>query len=340
LDADENKGHGRPEPQEDPMPSTRALWLSVLCLAVGIAEGEAQTWPSKPVKAIVPFAAGSVTDIVPRVVFAQLAERLGQPIVVENRPGAGGTTAATMVAKADPDGETVLVNSSAHTIAPALYPNLTYSADRDFAAVASLGILPSVLVVAPSRGFATVGDLIAAARSHAGGLTFASAGVGTATYLSAMRFQSSAGIQAVHVPFKGGPEALSEVMAGRVDFFFAPLGVAMPLIRDGKLKALVVNSPTRSNSLPNVPTTAEAGLVNAEYLFWIGLFVPAKTPREIVGKLHRETMAALQDPKVRDKLAALGVDPMALTPAEFDRRVAHEIAENVATAKALGLTAP
>jgi tripartite-type tricarboxylate transporter receptor subunit TctC len=144
----------------------------------------------------------------------------------------------------------------------------------------------------------------------------------------------------VHVPFKGGPEALSEVMAGRVDFFFAPLGVAMPLIRDGKLKALVVNSPTRSNSLPNVPTTAEAGLVNAEYLFWIGLFVPAKTPREIVGKLHRETMAALQDPKVRDKLAALGVDPMALTPAEFDRRVAHEIAENVATAKALGLTAP
>lgn len=322
------------------MTSTRVIWLSALCLAIGSATSEAQKWPPKPVRAIVPFAAGSVTDIVPRVVFAQLAERLGQPIVVENRPGAGGTTAAAMVARAEPDGETVLVNSSAHTIAPALYPNLAYSTKHDFAAVASLGILPSVLVVAPSRGFSSVADLIAAAKSHSGGLTFASAGVGTATYLSAVRFQSSAGIQAVHVPFKGGPEALSEVMAGRVDFFFAPLGVALPLIKEGKLKALVVNSPNRSAALPDVPTTAEVGLVNAEYLFWIGLFVPAKTPRDIVEKFHHQTMDALHQSVVGDKLAKLGVDPMPLTPAEFDRRIADEIAENAATMNALGLTAP
>lgn len=322
------------------MASTRVIWLSAFCLAFGTAASEAQTWPSKPVKAIVPFAAGSVTDIVPRVVFAELAERLGQPVVIENRPGAGGTTAAGFVAKARPDGHTMLVNSSAHTIAPVLYANLTYSPERDFAAVASFGMLPSVLVVSPSGAFETAHDLIVAGRSRAGGLTFASAGVGTATYLSALRFQASAGIQATHIPFKGGPEALSEVMAGRVDFFFAPLGVALPLVRDGKLKALVVNSPYRSATLPDVPTTAEAGLINAEYLFWIGLFVPAKTPREIVGKLHRETMATLEEPKVRDKLATLGVDPMALTPAEFDRRVANEIAENIAMAKALGLAAP
>ncbi len=322
------------------MTSSRLISLTALCLAFGIAASEAQTWPSKPVRAIVPFAAGSATDIVPRVVFAQLAERLGQPFVVENRPGAGGTIAAGLVAKADPDGETVLVNSSAHTIAPSLYPNLAYSTERDFASIASLGILPSVLVVAPSRGFANVGDLIAAARSHPGTLTFASAGVGTATHLSAMRFQSSAGIRAVHVPFKGGPEALSEVMVGRVDFFFAPLGVALPLIRDGKLKALVVNSPARSASLPEVPTIAEAGLVNAEYLFWIGLFVPAKTPREIVAKFHRVAVEALHEPKVRDRLAALGVDPMAVTPAEFDRLIANELVENAAMAKTLGLTAP
>jgi tripartite-type tricarboxylate transporter receptor subunit TctC len=321
------------------MTPKRAIGLLAIVFTLSSGDADAQTWPSKPIRAIVPFAAGSVTDIVPRVVFAQLAEQLGQPIIVENRPGAGGTTAAGFVAKADPDGETLLVNSSAHTIAPALYPNLPYSTERDFAAVASLGNLPSVLVVGPSKSYSSVKELIAAAKSQGAKFTFASAGVGTATYLSAVRFQTSAGIQATHVPFKGGPEALSEVMAGRIDFFFAPLGVALPLIKDGKLKALAVNSPVRSGLLPDVPTTAEAGLVNAEYLFWVGLFVPEKTPREVVEKLSGATAEALRNPTVRDKLTALGVDPMPLTPAEFDKRIVDELAVNGALVKTLGLTA-
>jgi tripartite-type tricarboxylate transporter receptor subunit TctC len=311
----------------------------VSVLGLTTTEAVAQGWPTKPLRAIVPFAAGSATDIVPRLVFEQVSAQLGQSIVVENRAGAGGTTGAALVAKADPDGYTILANSSAHTIAPALYPSLSYRPARDFAAVAALGISPFILVVPPSSGIKTARDLVAAAKAKPGVLNFASVGVGSASHLSAERFAFSAGLKAVHVPFRGGAEAMTEVMAGRIDFFFVAAGAALSHVRDGKLTALAVNSAKRSNTLPNVPTIQEAGFDNAEYPLWFGVLVPVRTPRDIIDRLHRETSTALQRPMVKDKLAALGVDPMVLSPTEFDALVERDIATDAALVKALGLKA-
>jgi tripartite-type tricarboxylate transporter receptor subunit TctC len=313
------------------------MLLPAVGLAFATMQVRSENWPAKPLRAIVPYAAGSTTDIVPRVVFEQLSPQLGQSIIVENRTGAGGTIGTAFVAKADPDGHTMLVNSSAHTISPSLYPNLSYHPARGFAGVIALGISPNVLVVSPAKGFKTVGDLVAAAKANPGVLTFSSVGVGTATHLSAERFRFSAGVQAVHVPFRGGAEAMSEVMAGRVGFFFGPVGLVLPHVRDGKLVALAVNGTRRAAALAEVPTTLEAGFADAEYPIWFGLFLPAKTPREIVDKLHQETLRALQAPKVREKLAALGIDPMEMSPAEFDAHVEKEIGVNAALVKATGI---
>jgi len=285
----------------------------------------------------VPAGAGSTVDIVPRVVFEQLAPQLGRTIVVENRPGAGTTIGTTLVAKANPDGYTFLVNSSAHTISPSLYQNLSYHPARDLAAVVPLGISPQVMVVSPAKGFKTVGDLVAAAKAKPGGFNFSSVGVGSATQMAAERFRFSANVAAVHVPFKGGAEAMSEVIAGRVEFFFGPVALVLPQVREGKLVPLVVNGAKRAAALPDVPTTGEAGLANAEYPFWFGVFLPAKTPRNIIDKLNRETLTALQAPKVRDRLATLGVDPMVMTPKEFETYVQQQFAVNAALVKGIGL---
>ena len=318
------------------MKPIRAVLLAALSFAFATPV-EAQTWPTKLLRAIVPTQAGSIADVVPRVVFDQLAQQLGQTIIVENRSGAGGTIAAAYVANSNADGYTFLVHSNAHTIAPSLYPNLSYHPARDFAAVIPLGISPLVLVVSPAKRFKKVGDLVAAAKSSPGSVTYASVGVGTATHLGAERFRASAGIEAVHVPFRGGPQATVEVMAGRVDFFFAPVGLVLPLIREGKLVALAVNSAQRAAALPDVPTTLEAGFANAEYPIWLGIFLPAKTPHVIVDKLYRETLKALQATDVREKLASLGIDPMIMTPTEFDAFIEKEVALNAALVKLAGL---
>jgi tripartite-type tricarboxylate transporter receptor subunit TctC len=310
-----------------------------LLFALAAFTASAQGWPSKPLRAIVPVGAGSSTDIVHRIVLEQVSEQLGQPIVVENRLGAGGTIGTAVVAKAPADGYTLLANGSAHTIAPALYKNLSYDPVRDFVPIVPLGSTPSVLVVSPAGGMKTAADLVAAARARPNALNFSSVGIGTATHLSAERFQASAGLQVVHVPFKGGAEAMTEVLAGRVDFFFGPIALVLPQIRDGKLVALAVNSSRRSATLPDVPTTAEAGIRDAEYPIWFGLFAPAGTPREIVERLHRETLKALQTPKVRDRLAGLGLDPMAMSPDEFAAHVGREVALNAALARKAGLKA-
>jgi tripartite-type tricarboxylate transporter receptor subunit TctC len=319
------------------MKSIYLTLLPVLGLGVATMEARAETWPTKPLRVIVAAGAGSTIDIVPRVVFEPLSAQLGQSIVVENRGGAGGTIAANSVAKADADGYTILVHSNAHTIAPSFYPNLGYHPGRDFAAVVPFGITPSVLVVPPVRGWKTVGDLVAAAKAKPGTLNFSSVGVGTATHLSAERFRVSAGVEAVHVPFKGGAEAMTEVIAGRIDFFLGPVALVLPQVQAGKLTALAVNGAKRSAALPNVPTTLEAGLANAEYPFWLGMFLPTKTPRDIVDKLNRETLKALQEPKVRDKLAALGFEPMVMAPTQFAAHVEKEIAVNAALVKAAGI---
>jgi tripartite-type tricarboxylate transporter receptor subunit TctC len=289
------------------------------------------------VRAIVAAGAGSTIDIIPRIVFEQLTRQLGQPIVVENRPGAGGTIAASSVAKADPDGYTVLVHSSAHTIAPSLYPSLSYHPARDFAGIISLGILPQVMVVSPAKGWKTVGELVAAAKARPGALNFSSVGLGTATHLAAERFRLSAGVDAVHIPFKSGAEAMTEVIAGRVDFFFGPVGLVLPHVNEGKLLALVVNSAKRATALADVPTTSEAGLRDAEYPFWFGVFAPAKTSTAVVEKVHAEAVKALQTPAVRDKMIALGVEPTPMRPHEFDAHIEKEIVTNAALVEAVGV---
>lgn len=313
------------------------MLVPAFVLSFAATDAGAQSWPTKPLHVIVPFAAGSSTDIIPRIVFEQLSKQFGQTIVVENRPGAGGTIGAAFVAKSEPDGYTILVSGSAHTIAPALYPKLTYHPGRDFAAVVPLGISPNVLVVSPAKGFKTVGDFVAAAKSRPGTFNFSSVGIGSATHMSAERFRASAEINAIHVPFKGGAEAMLEVIAGRLDFFFGPPALVLPHIRDGKLTALVVNGTSRTPALPDIPTTQEAGFRNAEHPIWYGLFVPAKTPRDIVNRLHSETVKALQAPKVRERIAALFVDPMVMTPNDFDAYVKQEIDLNAALVKAAGI---
>jgi tripartite-type tricarboxylate transporter receptor subunit TctC len=322
--------------KEHAMKLILALLLATLALAVG-NHAHAQTWPAKPLVAVVPVGAGSLADTIARLVLDRLASQLGQPIIVENRTGAGGTIGAAFVAKSPADGYTLLIHSNAHTIAPALYPSLSYDPARDFAAVAPLGISPLVLVVSASKGFKTVGDLIAAGNAKPNSLTFASVGVGTATHLSAERFRASTGINAVNVPFRGGPQAMTEVMAGRVDFFFGPLGLVLPQIRDGKLVPLVVNGYRRSAALPNVPTTSEVGLANAEFPIWFGMFAPAQTPRAIVDKLHDQTLRAEQTGDVKDKLARLAVDPMTMTADQFAAFVAKEVAANAALVKMAGI---
>lgn len=316
-----------------------ALCLTSLVLGLPAVTVHAEAWPSRPVKVIVPITPGSVIDVAPRIVLEQLATQVGQSVVVENRPGAGQTMGASAVARSDPDGYTLLVNSAAHAIAPSLYPNLDYHPGRDFAAVIPLGLTPFVLVAPPEHGFRTAADLVAAAKAKPGAFNFSSPGVGSASHLSAERFRLSAGMAATHVPFKGGAEGMTEVIAGRVEFAFIALGAAMPHIRAGKLVALAVNGEARSPSLPDVPTLLQAGFTDAEYPMWFGMFVPAKTPRANVERLHRETVKALQEPKVRERLAGLGVDALDMTPAEFDALVRKEIDINAALVKAIGLKA-
>ena len=309
--------------------------LPILTLAVAGTETGAQPWPTRPIRAIVPYTAGSATDVTARVILNQLSNGLGQPIVVENRVGAGGTIGTSAVAKADPDGYTILVQSSALTIAPAIYQNLTYDTARDLAPVTPLGISPNVLIISPSRGIKTVHELVSAAKAKPGSLTFASAGVGTNTHLSAERFRLRAGFEAVHVAFKGGSEAITEVMAGRVDFAFLPIGIVLSHIREGKLAALAVNGPKRASALPDVPTTLETGFTDCDY----PTFVPARTPRDIVDKLHRKTLKAMQASNVQEKLTKMGVDPLVLTPAELDAHIQNELNVNAALVKATGVKA-
>jgi tripartite-type tricarboxylate transporter receptor subunit TctC len=295
----------------------------------------ADSWPSKPIRAIVPFTAGSTIDIIGRLVMEPLSAQLGQPIVIENRGGAGGTIGAAAVAKSDPDGYTLLINASAHSAAPAIYPNLPYDTARDFSAIAAFGSVPNVTVVSPAKGIKTLPELVAAGK--AASLTFASAGIGSATHWSAERLQLSAQFKALHVPFKGGPEALTEVMTGRVDFMCIGTSSGLPFIREGKLVPLAVCTPKRTAALPDVPTSIEAGYPDSDYTFWNGLFAPAKTPREIVERLYQETQRALRLPSVQDKFAPQSIEPMPLTPAEFDALVRKEIDTNIALVKAAGI---
>lgn len=314
--------------------------LCALALMLVVTKGAcAQGWPARPIRAIVPYTAGGAIDIVSRAVTQQLALQLGQPIVIESRPGAGGVIGTAAVAKADPDGHTILLTASSHTISPWAFANLPYDTVADLAGVTPLANLPNVLVVAPAANIRSAQALVAAARAKPGGLNYASGGSGSATHLNAERFRLSAGFAGVHIPFKGGPEALAEVMSGRVDFVFSPILPSLPFIREGKAMALGVSTSKRASALPDVPTTLEAGFANSDYNFWVGMFVPAKTPRDIVDRLQRETVKVLQSPEIQSKLANFGADPMIMQPQEFDSYIRNEIAANETLVKAAGLAA-
>jgi len=293
-------------------------------------------WPAaKPIRAIVPFSAGSTIDILGRIVVDPLSRQLGQTIVVENRGGAGGSLGSAAVAKAEPDGYTLLINAAAHSGAPAAYPNLPYDAANDFSAVACFGSVPNVLLVAPSKGISSVQDLVAKAKD--GGMSFASAGVGSATHWAAERFIVSAGLQVTHVPFRGGPEALTEVMTGRVDFIFIGISSGLPFIHNKQLVPLTVSSAKRSPTLPEIPTTLEAGYKDSDFNYWNGMLLPAKTPSSIVERLYTETTKALAQAEVQQKLTVQGVEPAPLTPSEMDAMIRREIALNLKIAKEAGL---
>ena len=294
-------------------------------------------YPSLPIRLVVPFTAGSGTDVVSRAVAERLEKLLGQAIVIDNRPGAGGTLGAAAVAAAAPDGYTVLVHSAGHVANAALYPSLKYDTQKDFTPIAMLATLPNVLVTAPAKGFASVQDLVRKVRAEPSRFLYGSAGNGSATHINAEKFRIAAGLHATHVPYRGTPEALTDVMGGRVDWFFAPLVSAMPLIADGKLAALAVGSPKRASLLPQVPTTVEAGFAGSDYTFWVGMFAPAKTPREVIERLNADTVRALQMPELKARLEKLGAEVAPTTQKQFADFVRDEILATAALIKQAGI---
>lgn len=314
-----------------------ALLPVLLTLAVNAraqSPDAAANWPNKPLRAVVPFTAGSATDAVARIVSERLGAQLGYTIVIENRPGAGGTIGVGVAAKANPDGYTLLVHSSSYTVTPSTYPNAPYDTLRDFAGITPLANLPNVLVIAPSKNIRSVKELIAGAKAKPGSLTYASAGAGSATQLNAERFRMGAGLEGVHVPFKGTPEALTDIISGRIDIYFCPVISVIQLIKEGRLLGLAVGSTKRSTALPDLPTTLESGVANSDYNFWVGMVVPAKTPAGVVSKLHQQTIRTLQTPDITERMAKLGAEQMQMTPREFDAYIRNEIGINAALVKA------
>jgi tripartite-type tricarboxylate transporter receptor subunit TctC len=311
--------------------------LAVAALAFWTTLAFGQAFPGKPVKIVVPFTAGSATDILARTFGQKLSELWGQPVIVENRPGAGGTIGAALVAKSPADGYTLLVHSAAQAVNASIYPALPYDTTKDFVEVATLGGQPNVLVVAPSTGFKTVADLIAAAKKSPGALNFGSAGTGSGTHINGEKFKLAAGIDVVHIPYKGTPEAITDTMTGRVTYFFSPISAALPNIREGKLVALGVSTAKRSSALPNVPTIAESGLPGFDYNLWVGMFAPAGTPADVVDRINADVAKVLQTPDARERLAALGAEAMVMTPAEFRKFMRDEIEDSAKVVKAAGI---
>ena len=309
----------------------------LIAVALPLGAASAADWPMRPVRAVVPLTAGSATDIVARVVLNQLSVQLGQPIIVENRPGAGNTLGMEDVAKSNADGYTILVNSSSHTISAATYENLRFDPLLDLKPVIPLGNMPIVIVVSPAKGYKSLADLVAAAKAKPDTISYGSAGAGNFSHMASEVFSRAAGFQAYHIPSKGAPEAALEVAMQRVDFFLSPLVVADPLIKDGKLQVLAVTGSQRATTLPDVPTTVEAGYPNSSYNFWVGIFVPSHTPAAVTDTLYRETAKALQVVDVQEKLKNIGVDPMPMSAADFAKLVADEIATNTKIAKDIGL---
>jgi len=296
----------------------------------------AQAWPTKTARVIVPFSAGSATDLLPRTVFENVSSRASHPIIVENRPGGGGAIGVTAVTKSEPDGHTLLVHSNSLITTPAIQA-MPYDPVADLSGVTPLGLVPLVLVINPNRGIKTLKELVDAAKAKPGTFNYGAAGIGSPPHLTMERFRMAAGFQGQLVPFRGAPEAITEILGGRLDMYFCPITPAMPFIESGKLLPLAVSSAKRATRLPNVPTTVEAGYPDSDFEFYIGLTVPKKTPRDLVAAIHRATVKGLEDPSVKDKFAKLGVEPLTMTPEAYDARIAKEVPIAVKLANAAGI---
>lgn len=317
----------------------KAILLAGAAISATCIGAQAQTWPSKAVKVIVPITAGSGIDVVGRAVSQRLQEEFGQPFVVENRAGAGTTTGIHAVASAPPDGYTILFASVAMTITPVTMAKLPYDVSRDLAGVIPLVNTPLIMVTPPGR-YKDVADFIAKAKAANGAMNYASIGYGAAAHFTSELLALTAGFKAQMVSFRGTSEAMTEVVAGRMEFYFTPATTALGLIADKKLDALVTSSNKRVADLPSVPTTADAGLKNAQFDFWVGMLVPRQTPRDIVDALHAKALKITKDPAFRDQMAKTGGEVMdPLTPAQFDEFIKSEIERNRQIAKAAGIEA-
>ncbi|WP_048438882.1 tripartite tricarboxylate transporter substrate binding protein [Caenimonas sp. SL110] len=322
------------------MKLTRRLAIAAaaaLTVATPFAAQAQAGYPNKPIRVIVPFAAGSTTDIIARAIADKMGQSMGQTLIIDNRGGASGTIGQATVATAAPDGYTIMVHSSSHTVSPHTFAKLPFDTEKDFVGITPISSTPNVLVISPAKNIKTLPQLLAAARAKPGSLNFASAGQGSATHLNAEKFKHAAKIEATNIPFKGSAEAVTEVMSGRVDYYFSPIAPVIGQIRNGQLLALAVGSPKRASALPDVPTTSEAGVPGSEFNFWIGMMAPAKTPRDIVNRLQEEVVKALNTPEVKERFATLGADAWTLKPEQFDAYIAGEIKTNAALVKAAGL---
>src|SRR5215510_2381365 len=309
--------------------------LAAMALA-GAAQAFAQ-YPNKPVHAIISFTPGSSTDIVGRIVLQKLSEMWGQPVVPENRAGAGGSIGTAVVAKAPADGYMLLIDSNAHTVTPSIYATLPYRPLDDFVDISPLALQPNVLVVNASSQYKTLMDVVNAAKAKPGVINWGHAGIGSGTHLNTEKFVAAAKINVTQVPFKGTPEVIQAMLSGSVDCYWAPISAAIPHIKGGRVRPLAVSTSKRNSQLPDVPTTGEAGVQRADAPLWFGIWAPAGTPANVVAKISTDTRRALADPAVRDKLSSLGNDIMDMSPETFARFVRDQIEEYAGVIRAAGI---
>jgi tripartite-type tricarboxylate transporter receptor subunit TctC len=318
------------------------IFLFVTMALSSVAQAQ-QAYPNRPIRIIATLSGGSQVDILTRVLAEKLTQSLGQAVIVDNRVGAGGTIAASAVASAAPDGYTLLATANGHAINPSLYAKLPFDARTAFVGISAIGVVPSVLTAAPNKPFKTLPQLVAQAKTKPGSLSYATAGVGSASHLAVELFRDLAKIDVLHIPYKGSAEAIADLVSGRVDFSFAPVGASLALIRDGKATALAVTTAERSSLMPNVPTFAEAGVAGYRFDFWYGILAPAGTPKAIVDRLADALQKALAMSDVREKFAQQGVIPSSITPplvtAKFDQFLSTEMTRYAALVKQSGAKA-
>ncbi|MGH8649737.1 MAG: Bug family tripartite tricarboxylate transporter substrate binding protein [Burkholderiales bacterium] len=313
---------------------TRILALAVAAVAL---QAGAQNYPARPVRAIIAFPPGSATDIIGRVISTKVSELWGQQAVPDNRGGAGGSIASAIAAKAAPDGYTLIINSNAHVVNPSMFAKLPYDTLKDFVDIMPLVGQPNVMVVNPGSRLKTFGDFLSFARANPGKINFAFAGLGSGTHLNSEKLKLDAKIDFTLVSYKGSADAITDVVGGRVDTYFSPISAGLPFIQGGKLRALAITSARRSSQLPDVPTIAESGVPNFEFILWFGLWGPTGIPDPVLSKIRKDFGAALQDKSVREKLATLGNDVITMTPAQFRKSVESQIAETARIFKAAGI---